>query len=236
MPVTVCASCSQPGRSTHGPFVAVAVDRGVHQAGSQRGELLRAEAAPRERAAAVALGEDVGALHERAQPLGVGGIVEIQVRRALAVTRVHHERRDEGQLRRADPQHVGAVRGERAPAGRPGEHAGEIERADSRQRPRSRRQRLGRASPMRITSTTGRAASARPCGCSAHSAAVRTRAPQSRAPRTRPRAAARPSRRSPRRARSAPRRSRAARAPWPACRGSSGGTGTSGRRASARNR
>ena len=48
------------------------------------------------------------------------------------------------QVRRVDLEHFGPVLGERAGAGRPGEHAREIEHAHACQRPRAGRQRLRR--------------------------------------------------------------------------------------------
>ena len=66
------------------------------------------------------------------------------MRRAFADAGVEFEGAGIRQVRRADLEHVGPVLGERARAGRSGEHAREIEHAHARERPRAGRQRLRR--------------------------------------------------------------------------------------------
>ena len=57
------------------------------------------------------------------------------MRRQFAVAGVVFLVADVRQVRRGDLQDVGAVLGQRAGAGRPGEHARQVEHADARQRP-----------------------------------------------------------------------------------------------------
>ncbi len=127
-----------------GAAVPVTILRDVDDARPEPRELLGPEAAPLERPLPEALREDVGVLHELAQRLGLPGIAQIQMDLALAVAGVHLEEIDRRKSRRGDVERVGAVLRQRPRTRGSGEHAREIEHADSGERPRSERQRLGR--------------------------------------------------------------------------------------------
>ena len=100
------------------------------------------EPAARERAGPVRLREHVALAHERAHRLRLGRIAQIDVRLQLADPGIEVRRRPQvGQVLARHPQHVGAVLGERARAGRSRQHAREIEHAHARERPVPRGQR-----------------------------------------------------------------------------------------------
>ena len=148
-------------------------ERDADDARPQRGERLGREAARGERAGAVGLREDVASAPACA---GVHDLrrAQVEARGALADAGVELDQARVGQVRGADLQHVGAVLGEAARAGRAGEHARQVEHADAGERPRRRRRGSGGASPMRTISMSGCRATACACGCAPTPAPLRT--------------------------------------------------------------
>ena len=171
------------------PFVAIGADRDADDAGPQLRRLLGAEAVLGDRAGPVALHENVGLTQQRGELLPRARVAQIEMRGKLAAAVVDHQRFHRRQMRRGDQQHVGAVRSERAPAHRPGNHAGEVQHLDAGQRAVSAGSGSGGASPIFSMLNGGSSATARPCGCASHSSnervAVTTRpATARRRPRT----------------------------------------------------
>ena len=117
-------------------LVAVAVDRHMDQPRPPRCQGLCGQAQPLHGPAAVALGEDVGLIHEAEQGFAVGDGLEVQEGGALAVAGVRHERRHEGQIRPGNVQDVSPVGGQGPPAGRARQHAGQVEHPDTGERGR----------------------------------------------------------------------------------------------------
>ena len=124
--------------------MAIGAEADADDAGPQRRHLFRREAAGRERAGAITLGEDVRLLQERLHRLDSGGLPQVDPGAALAVPGVHQQFGLIGQVRGGDVQYIGAVLRQHAAAGRTGQHAREVEGAHARQRPFALRQRLGR--------------------------------------------------------------------------------------------
>ena len=91
------------------------------------GHALGREAARRDGAGAIALGEDVGLAQQVGHALDAGRLGEIDPGAALAVAGVHQDLGLVGQVRGRDVQDVGAVLGQHAAAGRAGQHARQIE-------------------------------------------------------------------------------------------------------------
>ena len=117
----------------------------------------------------VALREHVGLAHQPAQGFEVLRLAQIEMRRELAVAGVVFLVAEIRQMRAGDLQHVGAVLGQRAGAGRPGEDARQVEHPDAGERPVALGQRFRRASPILTISISGSEAIAAACGCLAHS-------------------------------------------------------------------
>jgi hypothetical protein len=93
-----------------------------------------AEAPGRQAIGAIALHHHVRIAQQRGQRIAPLGTVQVDVSRQLAPAGVG-DRLDVGQRRRVHQHHVGAIGGQRAPANRPGENAGEIEHTQPLQRP-----------------------------------------------------------------------------------------------------
>ena len=117
--------------------MAIGADADADDAGPELGHALGREAARGHRARAIALGEDVGLAQQARHALDAGRLGEIDPGAALAVAGVHQDLGLVGQVRGSDMQDIGAVLGQHAAAGRPRQHACEIEgahaaRADGR--------------------------------------------------------------------------------------------------------
>ena len=133
------------GAPTHpGPGLAVAADRGVHDARVTRRYGLVAEAHSRSHAGAEVLDEHVALLGQGEQQLARLGLVHVEADVALAGVlldevageAVHPRVGEAGHVAigRLDLDDLGAEVAEHPGAVRPTEHAGEIEHADTGQR------------------------------------------------------------------------------------------------------
>ena len=125
--------------------MAERAERHVDQPRPQCRQFLGRQPAHAERARAIALREHIRLAHQSAQDIDIALLAQIEMRRQLAVAGVEFLVAEIGQMRRGDLQHVRAVLGQRARAGRAGEHARQVEHADARERPIAGRQRLRRA-------------------------------------------------------------------------------------------
>ena len=114
--------------------MAIGADADADDARLQGSDLLGREAVTCDRARSVALGEDVGVAQQRLRAFDVRRLVEVEPGTALAVAGVHQQLGLIGQMRRRDVQYVGAVLGQDAAAGRPGQHARQVEHAHAGER------------------------------------------------------------------------------------------------------
>ena len=131
MPLTVLHHRVEAAPRRPGAGMAEGAERHIDQPGPQRGQLLRRQAAVGQSARTVSLREDVRLAHQPVQDVDVGRRAQIEMGRELAVPGVPFLVAEVGQMRGRDLQHVGAVLGEGAGAGRPGEHAREVEDANA---------------------------------------------------------------------------------------------------------
>src|SRR3569832_788180 len=92
------------------------------------------EAELRKRAGPVRIHKDVRPAYEAAQRLGIGGLHEIEEDRTLSVPGVERIQLYRIKTLSAHIEHLGAVGGERAPAGGSRQHTGQIEHPDSIER------------------------------------------------------------------------------------------------------
>ena len=122
----------------------VGAERHVDDAGSHACDILRAEAERRDGAGTVALHEYICIAQERGQRFAPAGLTQIDGCRQFPPSGVDDERLHRWQVRRRDQQHIGAVRGERATAHRPGDDAREVEDVNARERALGRGQGLDR--------------------------------------------------------------------------------------------
>ena len=111
--------------------MAVGRQRDIDLAGT---DIAGAETARGQRARPVALDEHIRLGSQRAKLRPAALLAQIDEGRELAVARVHDERGRKGQMRPGNAHDLGAVLGERAPGGRPGQHAGEVQHANARKR------------------------------------------------------------------------------------------------------
>jgi hypothetical protein len=127
------------------PFGAVAADRNVDDAGSDRSQILRRKAAARERTGAPRLDEDVGAAGQVAQLRHILDLVQVDVGGTLAKPGVHHDRHAFLFERWSDMQDLSAMLGQHPSGGGSGDHMRRIEHTDSAGGPGRRAEGLGRA-------------------------------------------------------------------------------------------
>ena len=118
-----------------GTFVAVGTDADADDARPQLGQPFRREAARRQRSRPITLGKDIGLAHQSGQRLDAGRLAEIDPGTTLAVAGVHQQFALIRQVRGGDVEHVGTVLGQNAAAGRAGQHSGEIQHANTAERP-----------------------------------------------------------------------------------------------------
>ena len=125
--------------------MAEGAERNIDQPRPDRRQLLRRQAADAQGAGTISLREHIRLAHQPAQHIDIARRAQIELRRQLAVPGIQFLVAQVGQMRGGDLHDVGAVLGQRARAGRAGEHARQVEHADARERPIAGRQRLGRA-------------------------------------------------------------------------------------------
>src|SRR5262245_54071844 len=102
-------------------------ERNVDEAGPDRSQFLRREAAARQGARTIPLREDIGLAHQSAQDLDIAARAQIELRRKLAVPRIPFLVAEAGQMWAGDLQDVSAMFGERAGTSRSSEHSSQVE-------------------------------------------------------------------------------------------------------------
>src|SRR3569832_317213 len=115
-------------------LLAVAGNRDIGDAMRDMRERSGREAELRKRARPVRIHKDMRPAYEAAQRLGIGGLHEIEEGRTLSMPGVERVQLYRIKTLSAHIEHLGAVGGERAPAGGSRQHAGQIEHPDGVER------------------------------------------------------------------------------------------------------
>lgn len=98
-------------------------------------EFGRAEAPAGQRIRPVGIDHHVGIGQQTMQPVATAGRIQVDLGIHLAMAGIEQQRGDEGQMRRTDAHHRGAMLGQGPSGDRPGYHPAEVEHADTGQRP-----------------------------------------------------------------------------------------------------
>ena len=170
MPLLICTRLSKPAALAPRTAPPVRIQAHVDESRSNRPASRGVQAQPRQRIRPIAVDQHVGLRQQLAQRSSCRRLAQIEPRAALAQRDLRHHTRlvPAGRI---DAQHVGAKAGEEARGHRTGQDARQVQHAHALQRPRRRGTDHVGDGPASVsaTCTSGSDATARPCGCAAHS-------------------------------------------------------------------